>query len=285
MEDQATYRRLAVICAIICAGSLGPYLFGLHGNSPFLLDANGLQLGRDFINTWFYGQAFWTHDPGRFYDQDVYERAIQASRRWRVLFAAAGGVVAIVAVSVAVNGTETWLQFITKGLPAQAADMRMTMAALGQVSVAPASAMLLTGIPGSAVAVAQAGLSVLAAVLVAYAGYHAKAAGPEREALIFLSSSVFATPYLLAHDLTAVTAGAVLFALVCDPVRGKTWLLFVLFMPSIQLAFGAVNVHAAFLIPVTFALWQTARLRTIVNQRAAPGAPRLLPMIVDVRSK
>jgi hypothetical protein len=78
MEDQATYRRLAVIGAIICGGILIPYVLGLHGTLPFLLDTHSVQIGLDFLNTWFYGQAFWTNDPGRFYDQEVYERAIQA---------------------------------------------------------------------------------------------------------------------------------------------------------------------------------------------------------------
>ena len=392
MEDQITYRRLAVIGAIICAGSLGPYLLGLHGRLPFLLDAHGIQLGRDFINTWFYGQAFWANDPGRFYDQEIYERAIQAvfpanrfdhvwsyppvflvfaapfglfsypvalalwtllglgalfltvhrkgwrwrtstvlfspavlqavvagqislfcataligvfrsmdrhpvragllllclcvkpqmallfpvlliaSRRWRVLFAAAGGVAAIVLISILLNGTQTWIDFVTKGLPAQAADMRVTMAALGQVSVTPTSALTLMGFPAFAVTLVQVALSLFAAGLVAYAGYHAKTAGPEREALIFLSCSVFATPYLLAHDLAALTAGAVLFTLVCDPGRGKAWLLLLLYMPSIQLALGTLNIHVAFLIPVGFALWQTARLNVLVRRGRPSGA-------------
>ena len=392
MEDQANYRRLAVIGALICAGSLGPYLLGLHGTLPFLLDAHGIQLGRDFINTWFYGQAFWSHDPGRFYDQDIYERALQAvfpanrfdhvwsyppvflvfaapfglfsypvalafwtllglgalfltvhrkgwrwrtltvllspavlqavvagqislfcasalvgvfrlmdrhpvragllmsclsvkpqmallfpvlliaSRRWRVLFAAAGGVTAIVLVSILLNGTQTWIDFVTNGLPAQAADMRVTMVALGQVSVAPTSALLLMGLPAALVTCVQVALSLLGAGLVAYAGYHAKTAGPEREALIFLSCSVFATPYLLAHDLAALTAGVVLFSLVFDPARGKTWLLLVLYMPSIQLALGALNIHVAFLIPIGFALWQTARLNDLLRQGIARDA-------------
>ncbi|MDR3463819.1 MAG: glycosyltransferase family 87 protein [Beijerinckiaceae bacterium] len=405
MEDQANYRRLALIGAIICAGSLGPYVLGLHGRLPFLLDAHGIQLGRDFINTWFYGQAFWSHDPGRFYDQDVYERALQAvfpanrfdhvwsyppvflvfaapfglfsypvalafwtllglgalfltvhrkgwrwrtstvllspavlqavvagqislfcatailgifrlmdrhpvraglvlsclsvkpqmallfpvlliaSRRWRVLVAAAAGVAGIVLVSVLLNGTQTWIDFVTKGLPAQAADMRVTMAALGQISVAPTSALLLTGVPASLATCVQVALSLLAAGLVAYAGYHAKTAGPEREALIFLSCSVFATPYLLAHDLVALTAGAVLFARGCDPARGKTWLVLLLYLPSIQLALGAWNVHVAFLIPIGFALWQTARLNAAVRRGVARdvGVPLALGVLGEAQ--
>jgi hypothetical protein len=181
-------------------------------------------------------------------------------------------VAAILAVSAALNGVQTWIDFITKGLPAQAADMRMALPALIHVVVTPTSALTLMGFPALLVTPIQAALSLLAAGLVAYAGYHAKTAGPEREALIFLSCSVFATPYLLAHDLTALTAGAVLFTLVCDPGRGKAWLLLLLYMPSIQLALGTLNIHVAFLIPVGFALWQTARLNVLVRSGRPSGA-------------
>jgi alpha-1,2-mannosyltransferase len=308
MEDQATYRRFGVICAIICAGTLGPYLAGLHGAAPFLLDSHDVVVGRDFLNTWLYGQAFWKPDPGRFYDQAVYERAVQAifpanqvehiwsypppflllaapfgllsyplalalwtlfglialyltvfrrgwpwraasilfapvvlqtvvvgqislffaaallwiframdrypvraglllsclsvkpqlvllfpvllvvSRRWRVLFAAAAGVAGIIAVSIALNGVQTWIDFITLGVPAQAANVRTAMVALGQVSVTPTSSLTLMGVPALAVTLVQVSATLLAAALVAYAGIHTKMARQSgAEALIFLS--------------------------------------------------------------------------------------------------
>ncbi len=62
----------AVIAGTLATGMVGYYCFGLHGSLPFPQDQVGYVLGRDFLNTWFFGKAAFLPDPGQFYDHDLY---------------------------------------------------------------------------------------------------------------------------------------------------------------------------------------------------------------------
>jgi len=65
-------RFFAIIGAVLGIGMIGYYAYGLHGSWPFFQDAVGYVVGRDFLNTWFFGKAALLPDPGRFYDPAVY---------------------------------------------------------------------------------------------------------------------------------------------------------------------------------------------------------------------
>jgi len=67
-------RFFAIIGFVIALTLIVAYGLGLHGSPPFLQDSAGYVVGRDFLNTWFFGKAAFLPDPGRFYDHALYMR-------------------------------------------------------------------------------------------------------------------------------------------------------------------------------------------------------------------
>jgi hypothetical protein len=85
------FRDVAVLAALGTLVMAARYLAGLHwSETGLILDRHGAPLGQDFVNTWFYGRAFFEADPGRFYDRltfahhvdQVLPKAAIASRIW-----------------------------------------------------------------------------------------------------------------------------------------------------------------------------------------------------------
>ncbi|MGH6675198.1 MAG: glycosyltransferase family 87 protein [Xanthobacteraceae bacterium] len=74
--SRQTLTLLAATAGVLACGMLGFYVYSLNGHPPFLQDKLGYVLGRDFLNTWFFGKAAYLPHPGRFYDHDLYMRWI-----------------------------------------------------------------------------------------------------------------------------------------------------------------------------------------------------------------
>ncbi len=53
------------------------YVFTIAWVRPIPRDASTLVIGRDFLNFWFYGQAAFAPNPGRFYDPAIYNALLE----------------------------------------------------------------------------------------------------------------------------------------------------------------------------------------------------------------
>jgi len=385
---------MAFIGGLFTLEYLPLYLHGLHGSWPFPQDGLDYVLGRDFLNTWFYGKAAWTADPGRFYDQasfmawvrslvpqDIFDRvwsyppqfllfaapfglmpypvalatwtllgmlalylAVPAkaspaaklaimcspatifclvagqvslfmaaalivslrlmdrrpwraglllavltikpqvalvipvylvlSRRWRVLAGAALGGIALVAVTAAIYGIHIWTAYIFAGIPAQMADSSFNFMIALPYSPTIASAAAIAGLSPVTGNIVQLSFAALAVGLLAFARSKAPI-DLALEAALLLASSVFATPYMLSHDLVAVTAALVLLASTPLEPLGRALTVAMFALPLLLFGFNALHLAGAALIPVAFAIWAT---RAVARGSVAdsPAAERAL---------
>jgi hypothetical protein len=396
-ERAETFRYIAIIGSVSALGLLFVYWSGLHGGLPLPVDRNGVPLGRDFLNTWFYGRAFFDPDPGRFYDRDLYVRTVHsvfpqdaadrlwsypppflivaapfgclsnifalavwsffglaalglavhpkgsgwlilsvltspmvvysliagqvslivaallltafaqldrrpvvagfllsiliikpqtaflvpvllmASRRWTVLLAAAAGVLFILALSVALNGSDVWMRYFNSGVPAQMAEMRSTIDVLAPISASVTTAAVRAGLTGSITTTVQVLASCLALALVVRTGVRGKAVGmtPEYEGLVVLAGSVLATPYFLIHDLVAFSALTMIVAYREGLIRNRFFLLFVLYAPIMASVLSMLNIYILPWLALAFALWLASR-RVVVAQGTGSETMKIL---------
>lgn len=172
------------------------------------------------------------------------------SRRWRTLAAATTGTLLLVLVTGLIWGFDIWRDYFFIGLPAQLADTGNNFAPWSPaIATAVTAAGFSTGVAG----LIQIGFTVLAAAIIA-AGC---ATGPMNEVrcALFLACSIFATPYLLSHDL--VTVSAVMVGLAAAPVAGQPPGLAIkamYFLPILTFVAAIWHIPGVALIPVWFAL-------------------------------
>jgi hypothetical protein len=189
-----------------------------------------------------------------------------ASRRWRVLAAAVLGTAAIVLASSLLWGFYIWRDYVHIGLPAQIADTKETHEGLTPWSPTMMTAMIMAGLEPNLTTAIQLAFTGLAAIFVTIGC----ARGPmnERRTALFLACSVFAAPYLLAHDLVALTAAVVMLAAAQSLDRwGSLAVKAVFLLPLLQFAAGVAHVPGAAAIPVCFAFW------ALRQRDAMPAAP------------
>ncbi|WP_020173461.1 glycosyltransferase family 87 protein [Methyloferula stellata] len=198
-----------------------------------------------------------------------------ASGRWRVLCAAALGTCGLAAASLLIWGVDIWRDYIGLGLPAQLADTAGTYQVLTPWSPTITTALIMAGLDAKAAAILQLGFAALAALLVAIGCRR----GPmdARKTALFLACSVFAAPYLLAHDLVAVTAAAVMLA-VAEPLDkwGSLAVKAIFLLPMLQMAAGVAHIPGVAIVPVGFALWAFLR-RDPAPPNPCPSAVPIAP--------
>jgi hypothetical protein len=185
-----------------------------------------------------------------------------ASRRWQTLIAATLGTLALVLASSLIWGFEVWRDYITIGLPTQFTETAETYMVLAPWSPTITTALVMTGLGGSTVTLIQLAFTLLAAGLVVL-GCARRPMDAHRTAL-FLSCSIFATPYMLAHDLVAVSAAAIILA-GAEPLdrTGRLAVKALVLLPMLQMATATIHLPGAALIPVGFALWAVQRGRAL----------------------
>jgi hypothetical protein len=194
-----------------------------------------------------------------------------ASGRWRVFAAASATALALVIVSAWLFGVQSWIDFVTRGLPVQnqvlfdpegiAAPFFPTIYMnLRSIAVGYDTAMAIQG----AVALA-------AAAVVGWAFQFRAGANPRQLEALFYACSVLAVPYLLSYSTAALAmSGLALLVAGRLDARGRLIVQLVFWLPLIQIGFGTFGVPGPALIPLALVLYLLPRLKnTPANAPAA----------------
>lgn len=196
------------------------------------------------------------------------------SGRWIMFASAAVVTLCLAGLSVALFGTQAWLDYINLGLPVQKSvltDPEM----LGAITM-PTIYMNMRQfhLPYEAAMAVQVVAGIIAAVAVCWVARTRRAADPDLLLAFFLACTTFGLPYILSYDTLPLT-----FAAAWLLVRGKLdstgvrIALLVWWLPLLQMGFGAVRIPGPGLIVAPlFAWWLFQRLRASEAQAPVPPA-------------
>jgi Glycosyltransferase family 87 len=198
-----------------------------------------------------------------------------ASGRWRVFIVAAVTTLALAGLATALFGTQAWIDFVEKGLPAQ----NIVLADPEGIATPfyPTVFMNLRGIgfgytPAMAVQVCFA----LAAAAAAGWAFRCRAdADPRLLFALFVACSITAVPYLLVYDtLPLCFAALALLAGGLFDNRGAWLARLIYWLPLLQIGLGNLHIPGPALIAPLCAAYIVQRLR---NAPAAALHPALNP--------
>jgi Glycosyltransferase family 87 len=195
---------------------------------------------------------------------------LAASGRWRVFIAAAATVMALVGATTAIFGKQIWIDFISKGLPAQV----LALSDPNRIATPflPTVFMNLRGLDlGYAAAMSvQAMVAAIALGAVIWAFRFRRDADPPRMLALFLACSASASPYLLAYDLLPLTFAAVsLLASSRLDAAGRRLVQLTFWTPALQLALGTYHLPGPALVAPALGAYLVLRLRA----SPGPGQP------------
>jgi hypothetical protein len=198
-----------------------------------------------------------------------------ASGRWRVFSVATVTALALAALAAALFGTQSWIAFVTQGLPTQ----NIVLSDPDGIATPfyPTVFMNLHGIGlGYAPAMAaQLCFTVAAVGTVAWAFRYRADADPRLLFALLVACSIAAVPYLLVYDTLALTFAALaLLAGGLLDTRGAWIARPVYWLPLIQIGLGQLNIPGPALIAPLFAVYLVQRLR---SEPAAALRPALNP--------
>ncbi|HKU54955.1 MAG TPA: glycosyltransferase family 87 protein [Rhizomicrobium sp.] len=181
--------------------------------------------------------------------------ALAASGRWRAFVAAAAMVLAIAALSLVLFGPESWIRFVTLGLPAQ--NLVLHDAQGIAVPFYPTIFMNLhgAGLGYKAAMTMQVLFALAAAIAVAWAFRRRRDADPGLLFALFTACTVMALPYLLIYDTLPLTVAALLLLEkgLLDS-RGRLLARLIYWLPLLQIGFGRWHVPGPAMIAVLFTL-------------------------------
>jgi Glycosyltransferase family 87 len=186
-----------------------------------------------------------------------------ASGRWRVIVYATVTALALAALTVALFGSQVWIDFVTQGLPTQ------NIVLIDPEGIAtpyyPTIFMNLRGIGlryDVAMAV-QAVFALAAAAAVAWA-YHCHAkAEPRLLFALFMSCTIAALPYLLVYDTVALTFAVIALLAAGELDNRGCWMArLVYWLPLLQIGLGTLHIPGPALIAPAFALYATMQLKS-----------------------
>lgn len=197
------------------------------------------------------------------------------SERWRVFFTAAATAIALFAISAALFGTQTWIDFILKGMQTQ----NLVLADPEGIATPfyPTVFMNLRGIGASyafAMAV-QVCVAIAAVGAVAWAFRFRRDADPLWLMALFFACSVSAVPYLLSYDTLALCiASLLLLAAGQLDSQGRMLVRLVYWLPLLQIGLGNLHIPGPALIAPAFAVYAVMRLRKARRPVLADGAAK-----------
>ncbi|HEV7634500.1 MAG TPA: glycosyltransferase family 87 protein [Bradyrhizobium sp.] len=197
--------------------------------------------------------------------------ALIASGRWRVFWWAAVTALALVAMSVALGGQESWHDYIVKALPLQREVLRD--AAGTAVPFQPTVFMNLRGLVGNRAGEAiQLAFAIAAVAAVAVAFRYVKGSHARLLPALFFACTVSASPYMGAYDLLPLTSAAIVLLAEgkLDPT-GRRLAQLVFWTPALQLLFGNLQIPGPGFIAPVFAAYMMLKLFAPIAGRAGHG--------------
>ena len=194
-----------------------------------------------------------------------------ASGRWRVFCWAAVTALALIAMSVALGGQESWHDYIVKALPLQGEVLGD--AAGTAVPFQPTVFMNVRGLVGNRIGEAiQLAFAIAAVTAVAAAFRYRNGSDIRLLQGLFFACTVSASPYMGAYDLLPLTFAAV--ALLADEKldeTGRRLAQLVFWTPALQLLFGNLQIPGPGFIAPVFAAYLLLRLFAPTASRAGQG--------------
>jgi hypothetical protein len=186
--------------------------------------------------------------------------ALIASGRWKVFFWAAFTALSLLVASVAIGGTESWHDYITKVLPEQRA---MLQDATGiAMPFHPTVFMNIRAVVGDRAGEIIQLVFTFAAVAAVTAAFRWRKHGePRLLQALFFACTVSASPYMGGYDLLPLTFAAV--ALIAEEKldgTGRRLAQLVFWTPALQLLFGNLQLPGPGFIAPLFAAWLLQRL-------------------------
>ena len=184
-----------------------------------------------------------------------------ASARWRVFASAAVTALVIAGATALVFGPQVWVDFVTKGLPAN----NLVLADPERIATPfyPTIFMNLRGLdlPYGVAMTIQLCFSSLATAAVFWAFRARRNADPLWLMALFLACSVTAVPYMLSYDTLALTFAALLLLGAGSlDTNGRRFVQLIYWLPLIQMVCGNWHVPGPALIAPAFALYALTRL-------------------------
>jgi Glycosyltransferase family 87 len=194
-----------------------------------------------------------------------------ASGRWRVFLWAAVTALALVAMSIALGGQDSWHDYVVKALPLQREVLGD--AAGTAVPFQPTVFMNVRGLVGNRNGEAIQVAFAIAAVIAVAASFRYRSGSDIRllQALFF-ACTVCTSPYLGAYDLLPLTFAAI--GLVAEEkldARGRRLAQLVFWTPALQLLFGNLQIPGPGFIAPVFAAYLMLKLFAPIGSRAGQG--------------
>jgi len=184
-----------------------------------------------------------------------------ASGRWRVFVAATVTTLVIVAATAAIFGPQSWIDFVTEGIPVQ--NLVLVDPQRVGTPFYPTIFMNVRG-AGLSYAVAmtvQACFSAFAVAAVAFAFRYRRDADPLTLNGLFFACAICAVPYLLSYDVLTLTCVAtMMLASGRLDARGEIVAKLVFWLPLLQIGLGQFHIPGPALIPPVFAVVLLLRL-------------------------
>jgi hypothetical protein len=197
--------------------------------------------------------------------------ALIASGRWRVFWWAAVTMLALIAVSVALGGQESWHDYIAKALPLQREVLGD--AAGTAVPFQPTVFMNVRGLVGNRIGEAiQLAFAIAAVAAVAVAFRYRNRSDARLLQALFLACTVCASPYMGAYDLLPLTSAAI--ALLAEgklDATGRRLAQLVFWTPALQLLFGNLQIPGPGFIAPAFAAYLMLKLFAPIASGAGQG--------------
>jgi hypothetical protein len=194
--------------------------------------------------------------------------ALIASGRWRVFLWAAVTTLALIAISVALGGQESWHDYIVKALPLQREVLGDPAGTA--VPFQPTVFMNVRGLVGNRIGEAiQLAFAIAAVIAVAAAFRYRNASDSRLLRALFFACSVCASPYMGAYDLLPLTFAAV--ALLAGgklDAPGRRLAQLVFWTPALQLLFGNLQIPGPGFIAPVFAAYLMLKLFAPIAGRA-----------------
>jgi Glycosyltransferase family 87 len=194
-----------------------------------------------------------------------------ASGRWRVFIVAGVTAAALAALAAALFGVDSWIAFITQGLPTQ----NLVMADPEGIATPffPTVFMNLRGIglPYAAAMAVQLCFTLAAAAAIVWAFRYRADADPRLLFALFAACAVAAVPYLLVYDTMILTIAVLSLAAYGLLDRPGTWMARLVFwLPLLQIGLGNLHIPGPGLIAPAVALYFVMRLKQAPGRAAEP---------------